>query len=86
MIIPLCYIILPCSIDFKIVSLFSLHDRQLIRQLNKQGQKAEYPKPENDSLSHMFRKLIVQGMTECQEDMLIHLKTVILKIHYSKAA
>ena len=56
----------------------------MIRHLNKQGQKAEYPKLENDGLSHMFRKLIVQGMNDEQEDMLIHLKTVMMKIHDSK--
>lgn len=76
--------IFSCCID--VVLLFSLHVRQHIRQLNKQGQKADYPKPEKDSLSHMFRKLIVQGMTESQEDMLIHLKTILLKVHHSKTA
>jgi hypothetical protein len=63
---------------------FSLHDRQATRRRNEQGQKTEYPRLENDSLSHMFRKLILQGMNDGQEDMLIHLQTVIMKIHRSK--
>ncbi|CAB4008676.1 Phosphoinositide 3-kinase regulatory subunit 4, partial [Paramuricea clavata] len=62
----------------------SLHDRQAIRYRNEQGQKIEYPRLEDGSLSHMFRKLILQGMNDGQEDMLIHLQTVIMKIHRSK--
>lgn len=73
-------------IDVYLNSLFSsLDERQLIRRLHVQGQKADYPKLENDSLSHMFRKLMLQGMTDSQEDMLIHLRTVIMKIHHSKS-
>ena len=52
--------------------------------MNKQGQKVDYPRLEKDNLSHMFRKLIAQGMNDNQEDMLIHLKPVILKRHHSK--
>ncbi|XP_046850772.1 phosphoinositide 3-kinase regulatory subunit 4-like isoform X2 [Xenia sp. Carnegie-2017] len=61
-----------------------LHERQVLRRQNKAHVKVEYPKIENDVLSHMFRKLIAQGMNDEQEDTLILLKTVILKLHNSK--
>lgn len=66
------------------VYVFSLHERQVLRRQNKADVKVEYPKIENDVLSHMFRKLIAQGMNDEQEDTIILLKTVILKLHNSK--
>lgn len=69
-----------------VVSLFdSLQDRQLFRNLCRAGQRPNYPETD-EALVPIFRKLHSQGITEEDEDKLLFLKEVILKLHRAKTS
>lgn len=61
----------------------SLQDRQLVRNLCRAGQRPNYPETV-ESLVPVFRKLHSQGITEEDEDKLLFLREVILKLHRAK--
>lgn len=69
-----------------VASLFdSLQDRQLVRNLCRAGQRPNYPETV-ESLVPVFRKLHSQGITEEDEDKLLFLREVILKLHRAKTS
>lgn len=73
-----------CSNLFTVVCIFfSLQDRQLVRNLCRSGQRPNYPETD-EALVPIFRKLHSQGITEEDEDKLLFLREVILKLHRAK--
>lgn len=69
-----------------VASLFdSLQDRQLVRNLCRVGQRPNYPETV-EALVPIFRKLHSQGITEEDEDKLLFLREVILKLHRAKTS
>ncbi|KAK3748325.1 hypothetical protein QZH41_018306 [Actinostola sp. cb2023] len=62
----------------------SLQDRQLMRNVCRSGQRPTYPETE-EQLVPVFRKLHSQGVTEEDEDKLLYLKEIMLKLHRAKA-
>lgn len=71
--------------NIKVVRTFccSLQDRQLVRNLCRAGQRPNYPET-NEVLIPVFRKLHSQGITEEDEDKLLFLKEIIVKLHRAK--
>ena len=61
----------------------SLQDRQLVRNLCRTGQRPNYSET-NEVLIPVFRKLHSQGITEEDEDKLLFLKEIIVKLHRAK--
>ena len=61
----------------------SLQDRQLVRNLCRAGQRPNYPETV-ETLVPVFRKLHSQGITEEDEDKLLFLRDVILKLYRAK--
>ena len=72
----------PCPGSYSFFPL-SLQDRQLVRNLCRAGQRPNYPETD-EALVPIFRKLHSQGITEEDEDKLLFLKEVILKLHRAK--
>lgn len=69
-----------------VVSLFdSLQDRQLVRNLCRAGQRPNYHETD-EVLVPVFRKLHSQGITEEDEDKLLFLREIILKLHRAKSS
>ncbi|XP_044166779.1 phosphoinositide 3-kinase regulatory subunit 4-like [Acropora millepora] len=67
-----------------VVSLFnSLQDRQLVRNLCCVGQRPNYHETD-EGLIPVFRKLRSQGITEEDEEKLLFLRDIILKLHRAK--
>lgn len=65
------------------IFLYSLQDRQLVRNLCRAGQRPNYPETD-EALVPVFRKLHSQGITEEDENKLLFLREVILKLHRAK--
>lgn len=69
-----------------VVGLFdSLQDRQLVRNLCRPGQRPNYHITD-EALVPVFRKLHSQGITEEDEDKLLFLRDIILKLHRAKSS
>ena len=62
----------------------SLQDRQLVRNLCRPGQRPNYHETD-EMLVPVFRKLHSQGITEEDEDKLLFLREIILKLHRAKS-
>lgn len=63
---------------------YSLQDRQLRRNVCRNGQRPTYSEID-EILVPVFRKLHSQGITEDDEDKLLYLKDIMLKLHRAKA-
>ena len=63
---------------------FSLQDTQLVRNLCHAGQRPKYHETD-EGLIPVFRKLLSQGITEEDEDKLLFLRDVIVKLHRAKS-
>ncbi|EDO39636.1 predicted protein [Nematostella vectensis] len=69
-----------------IAALFdSLQDRQLMRNVCRPGERPSYPEIE-EPLVPVFKKLHSQGITEDDEDKLLFLRDIMIKLHRSKAS
>ncbi|XP_031568622.1 phosphoinositide 3-kinase regulatory subunit 4-like [Actinia tenebrosa] len=63
----------------------SLQERQRRRSVCRSGQRPTYPETE-EVLVPLFRKLHSQGVTEQDEDKLLYLKDIMLKLHRAKVS
>ncbi|XP_033097119.1 phosphoinositide 3-kinase regulatory subunit 4-like [Anneissia japonica] len=64
----------------------SLHDRQLIRNITRPGHKPDYTSAEDPNLAQVYKKLFSQGMTEDDEEKILLMKFILLKLSVSKMA
>ncbi|XP_072174440.1 phosphoinositide 3-kinase regulatory subunit 4-like [Diadema setosum] len=71
----------PIIIDF----FDNLTDRQLIRNLCRPGHKPEYNELEMGQMAQLLRKLQNQGMMEEDEDKLLYLRDLMLKLSKAKS-
>ncbi|XP_071952939.1 phosphoinositide 3-kinase regulatory subunit 4-like [Antedon mediterranea] len=64
----------------------SLQDRQLIRNITRHGHKPDYTSAEDPDLVQVYKKLFSQGMTDDDEEKLLLMKWILLKLSTSKFA
>ncbi|XP_014671678.1 PREDICTED: phosphoinositide 3-kinase regulatory subunit 4-like [Priapulus caudatus] len=61
-----------------------LQDRQLVRNLMRQGHRPSYAELDNGSLSQTYNKLVSLGMTEGDEDKILSLRDTMMKLHRAR--